>query len=144
MLKSSRDLDLWKKAHSVVLEVYGLKNLFPRNEQFGVVSQMRRAAASIPANIAEGYGRRSTKELIQFLGIANGSLEELRYFLLLSRDLRYLSREAYEALEKNLKSVAEMMEALRKSLRQRLTAASAIDRSGFSRITEHRSRVTEN
>lgn len=144
MLKSYRDLDLWKKAHSVVLEVYRLTNLFPRNEQFGVVSQLRRSAASIPANIAEGYGRRSTKELLQFLGVANGSLEELRYFLLLSRDLRYLSHEAHEVLERDLKSVAQMMQALTKSLRERLSSASAVARSGSSRFTEHGARATEN
>ena len=144
MLKGYRDLDLWKKAHIIVLEVYRLTNLFPRNEQFGVVSQLRRSAASIPANIAEGYGRRSTKELIQFLGIANGSLEELRYFLLLSRDLRYLPNEAYEALERDLKSVAQMIEALSKALRHRLTVASAAGRSGFPRATEHGPRATEN
>ncbi len=144
MLKSYRDLDLWKKAHSVVLEVYRLTNLFPRNEQFGVVSQLRRSAASIPANIAEGYGRRSTKELIQFLGIANGSLEELRYFLLLSKDLRYLSIEAWEAVEKDLRSVAQMMQALTKSLRERLGVAPIVARSGSSRVTEHGPRATEN
>lgn len=144
VLKNYRDLDLWKRAHAVVSEVYRLTNFFPRNEQFGVVSQLRRAAFSIPANIAEGYGRRSTKELIPFLAIANGSLEELRCFLLLSKDLRYLSVEAQETLEKDLKAVAQMMEALRKSLRLRLTLTSTAGRSRFSRDTEHGSRATEN
>ena len=109
VLKSFTDLEVWKRAHGVVLEIYKLTNPFPRSEQFGVVSQIRRAAYSIPANIAEGFGRRSTKELLQFLAISNGSLEELRYFLILSRDLRYLSPLDFEKLEKDLKAVAQML-----------------------------------
>src|SRR5207249_922227 len=91
MIKTFCDLEVWRKAHRVVLDVYKLTNPFPKSERFGVVSQLRRAAYSIPANIAEGFGRRSTKELLHFLAVSNGSLEELRYFLLLSRDLCYLS-----------------------------------------------------
>ncbi len=124
MLKSFTELEVWKRAHGVVLEIYKLTNPFPRSEQFGVVSQIRRAAYSIPSNIAEGFGRRSTKELLQFLTISNGSLEELRYFLILSRDLRYLSPLDFEKLEKDLKAVAQMLEALRQSLQRRLSAPS--------------------
>src|SRR5208282_5923157 len=138
MVKSFTDLEVWKRAHLVVLEVYRLTNPFPRSEQFGVVSQIRRAAYSIPANIAEGFGRRSTKELLQFLAISNGSLEELRYFLLLSRDLRYLSPLDLEKLEKDLKAVALMLEALRQSLQRRLAGSSDFS----SRNTGHGSRVT--
>src|SRR5258708_26447281 len=98
MVTGFRDLELWKRAHRVVLEVYRVTNPSPRSEQFGVVSQLRRAAYSIPANMAEGFGRKSTRELLQFLAVANGSLEELRYFLLLSRDLRYLSPVDFEKL----------------------------------------------
>jgi four helix bundle protein len=134
VLKSFTDLEVWKRAHSVVLEVYKLTNPFPRSEQFGVVSQIRRAAYSIPANIAEGFGRHSTKELLQFLAISNGSLEELRYFLILSRDLRYLSPLDLERLERDLKAVAQMLEALRQSLLRRLKGS-----SDFSRNTDQRS-----
>jgi len=139
VLKSFKDLEVWKRAHSVVLEVYRLTNPFPRSEQFGVVSQLRRAAYSIPANIAEGFGRRSTKELLQFLAVANGSLEELRYFLLLSRDLRYLSPLDLEKLEKDLKAVGQMLEALSQSLRRRLASPAG----SSSRDTDHESRVTK-
>jgi four helix bundle protein len=140
VLKSFTELEVWKRAHEVVLEVYKLTNPFPRSEQFGVVSQIRRAAYSIPANIAEGFGRHSTKELLQFLAISNGSLEELRYFLILSRDLRYLSPLDLDKLEKDLKAIAQMLEALSQSLRRRLAAGSAFS----SRVTEHgtRNRVT--
>ena len=87
MLKSFRDLEVWKKSHQLVLEIYRITNTFPKDERFGVISQLRRAAYSIPANMAEGFGRRSTKELLQFLAIANGSIEEIRYFIFLSCDL---------------------------------------------------------
>ena len=141
MVKSFRDLELWKKARAVVLEVYRVTNPFPRREQFGIVSQLRRAAYSIPANIAEGYGRRSTKELIQFLVVANGSLEELRYFLELSRDLSYLSPADFVNLEKELKAVAQMLEALTQSLRRRLALVNVGVSS--SRNTGHGSRITK-
>jgi four helix bundle protein len=142
MVEGFRDLGVWKKAHGVVLEVYRLTNPFPRSEQFGVVSQLRRAAYSIPANIAEGYGRRSTRELLQFLAVANGSLEELRYFLELSRDLRYLSPIDFLNLEKELKAVAQMLEALSQSLRRRLTLQNTSS-SSSSRNTEHGTRDTK-
>lgn len=138
MVKNYRDLDLWTKAHAVVLDVYRLTNPFPRTEQFGIVSQLRRAAYSIPANIAEGFGRHSTKELIQFLGIANGSLEELRYFLLLSRDLRYLSPPEFERLEREVRAIAQMLAALIRSLHNRLARESG----SALRVTAHGSRNT--
>jgi four helix bundle protein len=143
MIKSFRELEVWKKAHAAVLEVYRITNMFPRSEQFGVVSQLRRAAYSIPANIAEGFGRRSTKELLHFLALANGSLEELGYFLLLSRDLRYLSPLDYDKLHGDLKSVAEMLEALAKSLRRRLESAAVESAPSSSRDTDHGSRATK-
>jgi len=143
MVKNFRDLEVWKKAHTVVLDVYRLTNPFPRSEQFGVVSQLRRAAYSIPANVAEGFGRRSTKELLHFLALSNGSLEELRYFLLLSRDLRYLSPVDFDKLQGDLKSVAEMLEALAKSLRRRLETVVVESAPSSSRDTDHGSRVTK-
>jgi four helix bundle protein len=140
MIKSFRDLEVWQRAHVLVLEIYRLTNAYPRTEQFGVVSQLRRAAYSIPANIAEGFGRRSTKELLQCLAIANGSLEEVRYFLLLSRDLRYLPTNEFSKMERELKAVAEMMSALARSLKNRLNSPTA--RVSSSRGTEHGSRIT--
>jgi four helix bundle protein len=144
MIKSFRELDVWKRAHAMVLDVYRITNIFPRSEQFGIVSQLRRAAYSIPANIAEGFGRKSTKELLQFLAIANGSLEEVRYFLLLSRDLRYLAPNELEKTEKELKAIAEMIEGLARSLRRRLSvSAASVISSPSSRSTEHGPRVTK-
>jgi four helix bundle protein len=76
-VKSFRDLEVWKKSHQLVLEIYRMTSTFPKDERFGIISQLRRAAYSIPANMAEGFGRRSTKELLQFLAISNGSIEEV-------------------------------------------------------------------
>lgn len=119
MLKSFRELEVWQKAHALALEIYRLTDQFPDRERFGVVAQLRRAATSVPANIAEGFGRRTTKELLQSLAIANGSLEEIRYFLILSNDLHYLSGDIRERLEHQCDSVAQMLNALGRSLRNR-------------------------
>ncbi|MDH4202523.1 MAG: four helix bundle protein [Phycisphaerae bacterium] len=83
------DLIVWKKAHRLVLAVYTATRAFPKDERYGIVSQIRRAAASVPANIAEGFRKRTKTEKQRFVTIAHGSLEETRYFLILSRDLGY-------------------------------------------------------
>ena len=88
-LKKFTDLDLWKVAHQLSLTVYRLTCRFPKQEVYGLTSQMRRCAVSVPSNVAEGWGRRSTKDFLRHLAIANGSLEELRYFLILAGDLDY-------------------------------------------------------
>jgi four helix bundle protein len=85
-----QQLEVWQEAHKLVLMVYGLTKEFPSEERFGLVAQMRRAAISIPANIAEGFKRRGLQEKIRFYNISEGSLEELKYFFILSKDLTYL------------------------------------------------------
>jgi four helix bundle protein len=87
--RSFRDLVVWQKAHEFVLAVYRLTESFPDREKFGLSHQMRRAAVSIPANIAEGFGKRSQAEKARFLNIAEGSLEECRYYLILTHDLGF-------------------------------------------------------
>ena len=84
------DLEVWKKAHKLVLEIYRVTRDFPVDERFGLVSQMRRAAISIAANIAEGFKKRTLKDKSNFYNISQGSLEEVRYYLMLSLDLGYL------------------------------------------------------
>ena len=84
------DLIVWQKAHQMVLRVYRLTASYPKSELFGLVSQMRRAAVSVPANIAEGFKRRGQSDKARVMNIAQGSLEELRYYFILSRDLGYL------------------------------------------------------
>jgi four helix bundle protein len=137
MLKTFRELEVWRRSHGVVIGIYRVTSVFPKDERFGIVSQLRRAAYSIPANIAEGFGRRSTKELVQCLAIANGSLEEVRYFVYLSCDLGYLPRHEFDEMEKNLNSVAQMIAALSRSLRNKANGPLAP-----SRGTGHGSRVT--
>jgi four helix bundle protein len=83
------DVVVWQKAHAWVLSVYRLTENFPKHELFGVTSQLRRAAVSIPANFAEGYKKRTTSEKARFFNIAQGSLEECRYYLILTADLGY-------------------------------------------------------
>jgi four helix bundle protein len=138
-VKSFRDLEVWKKSHQLVLEIYRITSTFPKDERFGIISQLRRAAYSIPANMAEGFGRRSTKELLQFLAISNGSIEEIRYFLFLSCDLSYLGRPEFDSLEKKLNAIAQMIAALSRSLKSKLALHS---QKGFSRDTGHGTRNT--
>ncbi len=84
------DLEVWKRAHALVLKVYNLTRNFPKEEKFGLVSQMRRAVVSIPANLAEGFKKRTLKDKSNFYNIAQSSLEELRYYLILAKDLNYI------------------------------------------------------
>lgn len=88
--KHFQQLEAWQEAHKLVLAVYANTKGFPRDELFGLVSQMRRAAVSVPANIAEGFKRRGIREKIHFYNIAEGSLEELKYYFILAQDLHYL------------------------------------------------------
>jgi len=95
--KSFRDVVAWQRAHQLVLSVYRLTDGFPRHELFGLTNRLRRAAVSVPANIAEGFTRESDAEKLRFLNVARGSLEECRYYLVLCRDLGYADPTATEA-----------------------------------------------
>ena len=88
-IRKVEDLIAWQKAHQLVLAIYKATKTFPKDELYGLVSQIRRAAVSVPANIAEGFRRRTKADKRRFLTIAHGSLEETRYFLILSKDLGY-------------------------------------------------------
>ena len=87
--KSFEEVGVWRKAHAWVLSVYSFTTHFPKHELFGLTSQLRRAAVSVPANFAEGFRRRSQADKIRFYNIAQGSLEECRYYFILARDLNY-------------------------------------------------------
>ena len=89
-----KDLDLWQKSHALVLMVYQSTRRLPKEELFGLTSQMRRAAVSVPANIAEGFRRRGKPEKARFLNIAEASLDEVRYFLILAQDLKYADTQS--------------------------------------------------
>ena len=87
--KTFEDLTVWQKAHGWVLAIYRFTETFPKSELYGLVSQVRRAAVSVPANIAEGFKKRGAKDKLRFFNIAQGSVEESRYYLILSKDLGY-------------------------------------------------------
>ena len=119
-VKSFADLSVWQEAHKLTLEVYKLTLRFPGAEKYGIVSQLRRCSSAVPANIAEGFGRATTRELLRCLQIARGELEETRYFILLSRDLGYMPPDAGKVLEERCDRVGRLINALGSSLKRRL------------------------
>ncbi len=97
--KGFKGLTVWQKAYALTLDIYKVSKKFPKEEIYGLSSQLRRAAVSIPANIAEGYERNHRKEYVQFLFVSKGSLGEVETQLLLAKDLGYLSESDYSAIE---------------------------------------------
>lgn len=116
-MRPFQELIVWQKAHQLVLDVYGISHAFPREEQFGLTSQMRRSAASVPTNIAEGSVHDEGREFHRFLGIALGSAAELEYQLILARDLGYLTAVDHEPLDKAVNDVKRMLVRFRTRLR---------------------------
>lgn len=116
------DLTVWQEAHKLALSVYRFTGGFPAREKFGIVGQVRRSSSSICANIAEGFGRRTTRELLRSLQIARGENEETRYFLILSRDLGYIQAADFDKANEQCDIVAKLINALSSSLNERLIA----------------------
>ncbi len=116
MLKNYRDLKVWQKSYRLCLDLYRITKKFPKEERYGLTSQIRRAAVSIPSNIAEGYGRKTTADYLRFLYIAYGSIGELETQLLLSGDLNYVNQENLKALKDGTEEVERMLKAMIKSL----------------------------
>ena len=112
MSEHYRDLIAWQKAKRLALDVYRCTRKFPRDEIYGLTSQMRRAAVSVPSNIAEGKGRYSQKELVHFLYLARGSLLELETQLSIARDLEYIDQPAFEILESETEEVGRILNGL--------------------------------
>jgi four helix bundle protein len=112
-----RKLTVWQKSYQLTLNIYKSTSHFPKEELFGVTSQMRRAAASIPANIAEGSGRGSDMELRRFCQIALGSSNELEFFTILSRDLGYLELQQYSTLNESILEIQRMLGGLIQTLK---------------------------
>lgn len=115
-INSFQDLRSWQKAHKLVLKIYNKTDTLPSEEKYVLTSQIRRAAVSIPANIAEGMGRNSLKELIRFLYIARGSAEELKSLLLIVKDLKLLKMEVMEELLDEITTIGKSINAHIRSL----------------------------
>jgi four helix bundle protein len=111
-MKDFRQLKVWEKSHDLALAIYHITSSFPREETYGLISQIRRAASSIPSNIAEGCGRDGDAELARFCTIAKGSASELEYQLLLARDLKLLQANDYETLSKQTVEIKRMLTVL--------------------------------
>lgn len=118
-MQDYRKLTVWNRSHQLVLDLYKLVNLFPKEEQFGLISQIKRAVSSIPANIAEGCGRNSNKDFAQFLNIALGFLNEVTYFILLAKDLKYINIEDYSKLTDECNEIKAMLISLIKKIREK-------------------------
>ena len=118
-IKTFKDLKVWQKAYSLVLEVYKASKNFPSEERFGLTSQIRRAAVAIPSNIAEGYARRYLKQYIQFLYIAYGSGAEIETQLMLAKDLGYLKEEKFKELIEKYYEIERMLMGLIKALEKK-------------------------
>jgi four helix bundle protein len=108
-VKDFKSLKAWGKAHELTLKIYNVTKSFPREEVFGLTSQLRRACASIPANIAEGCGRNGDTEVARFLVIASGSASEVEYHLLLAHDLNYLDHDEYRQLDGEVNELKRML-----------------------------------
>lgn len=106
--RSFVDLIVWQKAHQLVLSTYKYSDAFPKNEIFGLTSQLRRAVVSVPANIAEGFKKKGKSDKMRFMNIAQGSLEECRYYLILAEDLEYGSNSG---LVEKLEEVSKLLDA---------------------------------
>lgn len=120
MIKSYRDLEVWAKSRKLAKQIYELTKLFPREEVYGLTAQLRRAAVSIPSNIAEGHSRHSTKDYINFVSIAIGSLAEIDTQILLAQDFQYVTNENCKDVDQGIQSLQQMLHKLRSSLKEKL------------------------
>jgi four helix bundle protein len=111
-MKNFRDLQVWHKAHTLVLAAYRITSVFPKQEMYGLTSQIRRCAASIAANIAEGCGKRGNGDFYRFLNVALGSASELEYHFLLARDLELVSEASYRRLDHDVVEIKRMLASL--------------------------------
>ena len=123
MSRDYKKLKVWELSHKLVVKVYIVTEKFPKAELFGLTSQMRRSAVSIPANIVEGTARKSQKEYIHFLVTALGSASELDYYIYLAKELKYIQDSNYEELRKDCKEVIRMIQGLIQKIRKDIVLA---------------------
>ena len=120
-METHKDLRVWQQSIEMVTSIYLITKAFPKDELFGLVSQMRRAAVSVPSNIAEGYARGTDREKLHFLRISSGSMSEIETQLMLSLNLGYISQESFYELSENVTSVWKQLNALISSLKKKLS-----------------------
>ncbi len=118
--KTFQELPVWKDAHESTLLIFKTSANFPKSELYGLISQIRRSASSVPTNIAEGFYRKTTKELVKFLYIARGSCGETIYHLILARDLKYLRKGEFDNLNQRYNDLARQLNNWINSLKRRL------------------------
>jgi four helix bundle protein len=123
-MRNYRDLQVWSKAHNLTLELYRISRGFPREEMYGITGQLRRAAVSIGANLAEDCGRRTSTELARFVRIAMGSASELDYHLLLCRDLGFMSGDDFTGSAAKLTEVRKMLTSFLQSVEEQIETQS--------------------
>ena len=123
MIQDFKDLDVWKKSVALTTELYRVTLRFPPAERYGLTSQIRRASTSIAANIAEGWGRGSTGEYIQFLSVARGSLTEPETHLIIAHNLQFLTTDDFDALSRPIEDIGKMLNRLIGALKFRKRAA---------------------
>ena len=117
MEEGFQKLIAWQKAYNLALDIYKITALFPKSEVYGLTNQFRRAAVSVPANIAEGYERQYRKEYIQFLKIAQGSLAEVETYLMFAKDLSYITEDNYKKLDMQRQETGKLLRGLVNSLK---------------------------
>lgn len=119
-MQDFKKLDVWKKSHDFTLKAYKISSHFPKEEVFSITSQLRRASSSIPINIAEGFGRNSNAQIIQFLNISIGSAQEVEYLLILSKDLNYISVNDFSQLSTEIVIIKSMIFNLMKKVESKI------------------------
>ncbi len=120
-----KDLIVWQKSIALVTSLYAITKTFPADEKFGIVSQINRAAISVPANIAEGWGRESSKNYLQFLRISRDSLMELETLMIISRNLNYINEQNFLEVNKQIDEVGKILHGLIKSVQQKIVLTKA-------------------
>jgi four helix bundle protein len=125
-INSYRNLIVWQKSVALVTDIYTLTKSFPQEEKFGIVSQLNRASVSIPSNIAEGWGRKSSKNYLQFLRISRGSLMETETLLEISKNLNYINEREFKVISDNIEEVSKILQGLIKSIQQKIKITQTI------------------
>ena len=118
-MQTFRELRVWQRSHDLVLDIYKMTVKFPQEEKFGLISQLRRSISSVPTNIVEGFKRKGKKDFCHFLNLAESSLEETKYHLILSKDLDYICSETYAALNSKCEEIGRMLSRLQQKLNEK-------------------------